>query len=159
MFSRFGKPAGVTLLRIGAEHGDACAAVHADCFTYAWPAHDLDILLTSPSTYANGALTGQGDLVGFILSRVAADEAEILTIAVAPRRRGTGIARKLMHANMAQLQIAGARSWFLEVEAQNTIAIALYRSMQFEKVGERKSYYRAKDGEAATAFILRRKLL
>ena len=89
---------------------------------------------------------------------MAADEAEILTIAVAPKRRGQGLAGQLMRANMAQLQLAGARTWFLEVEAQNVSALALYKRFGFDRVGERKSYYRKADGDAALAFILRRSL-
>ena len=75
-----------------------------------------------------------------------------------PRRRGQGIARRLMHASMARLQVAGAKSWFLEVEATNQAAIALYRNFGFEQVGERESYYRTAGGEAATALIMRRSL-
>ncbi len=151
--------------RLGAEHGEQAAAVHAGSFTYAWPPDDLEALLAARSTYADGAFGrvrsdgGGGDLCGFILSRVAADEAEILTIAVAPRRRGQGIAGHLMRANMAQLQQAGAKSWFLEVEAQNVSALALYRRFGFTKVGERRSYYRKPDGDPATALILSRSLL
>ena len=63
-----------------------------------------------------------------------------------------------MTANMQQLQIAGAKSWFLEVEAQNAPALALYRRFGFEQVGERKSYYKTPKGEAAVALILRRSL-
>ena len=132
---------------------------------YRWrDADDIEALLAARSTYADGAFarTARGageELCGFILSRVAADEAEILTVAVSPKRRGEGIAGQLMRANVAQLQQAGAKSWFLEVEAQNTSALALYRRFGFVQVGERRSYYRKADGDAATALILRRSLL
>jgi len=143
---------------LGMEQSEACAALHAASFTFAWPPADLEALLGLRTTFAEGAYTRDDELVGFILSRLAADEAEILTIAVKPKRRGQGIARRLMDANMARLQAAGARSWFLEVEAQNAAALALYKKLGFERVGERKSYYRTAGGEAATAFILRRSL-
>ena len=158
MFGFFEKSVAPHVDRLGAEHSEDAAAVHAQCFTYPWPPDDLETLLTAATTYANGAFDRQRGLQGFILSRVAADEAEILTIAVAPKRRGQGLAGQLMRANMAQLQLAGARTWFLEVEAQNVSALALYKRFGFDRVGERKSYYRKADGDAALAFILRRSL-
>ena len=145
--------------RLGAEHSEGAAGVHAASFTYAWPAADIEALLAARSTYADGAFLRGDELAGFVLSRVAADEAEILTVAVLPKRRGEGIAGQLMRANMAQLQQAGARSWFLEVEAQNASALALYRRFGFVQVGERRSYYRKADGDPASALILRRSLL
>ena len=158
MFNPFGRELPPTIERIGAERSQEAAALHAECFTYHWPQDDLEALLAGRSSYANGAVGRTGDLYGFIVSRVAADEAEILTVAVSPKKRGLGIARRLLNANMEQLQIAGARTWFLEVEAQNTAALALYKRTGFERVGERKSYYRKADGDAATAYILRRSL-
>ena len=158
MFGLFQKSADPSIARIGAEHSEEAATLHAASFTFPWPQADLESLLTANTTYADGAFDRAGELQGFILSRVAADEAEILTIAVKPRKRGLGIARKLMIANMEQLQMAGAKAWFLEVEAQNVAALALYKRFGFERVGERKSYYRTAGGEAALAYILRRSL-
>ncbi len=159
MFGLFERNFGPNLAHLRAEHAEDAAAVHAQCFTYAWPADELETLLAATTTYADAAFGKAGEVQGFILSRLAADEAEILTIAVRPRKRGLGIAGKLMRANMEQLQQAGARTWFLEVEAQNASALALYKRFGFERVGERKSYYRKPDGDAALAFILRRSLL
>ena len=154
----FRRPDEAHVRRLSTAHAEDCAAIHAAAFTYAWPAADIEALLASTSTYADGAFGRASDLQGFILSRLAADEAEILTIVVKARKRGQGIARQLMQANMAQLQAAGAKSWFLEVEAQNDAALALYKHAGFERVGERKSYYRKADGDAALAYILRRSL-
>jgi ribosomal-protein-alanine N-acetyltransferase len=158
MFGLFQKSFGPLVSRLGMAHADDCATLHAASFSYPWPLADIEALLLAPTTYADGAFGKAGELQGFILSRRAADEAEILTIAVKPRKRGLGIAGRLMRANMAQLQAAGAKTWFLEVEAQNTAALALYDRFGFEKVGERKSYYRKPDGDNALAFILRRPL-
>lgn len=158
MFGLFRKSSDPVTSRLGVQHAEECAALHAASFTFPWPPEDIEALLLASSTFADGAFGKGREMQGFILSRRAADEAEILTIAVKPRRRGQGIAGKLMRANMAQLQAAGAKSWFLEVEAQNTAALALYKRFGFEQVGERKSYYRKADGDAALAYILRRSL-
>ena len=158
MFGLFQKAPTPTIRRLGGEDAETCADVHAASFTYAWPISDMESLLTSPTIFADGAVGRGGELLGVILSRLAADEAEVLTIAVLPKRRGQGIARLMMTANMEKLRIAGAKSWFLEVEAQNASALALYHRFGFEKVGERKSYYKKADGDSALAYILRRNL-
>lgn len=157
MFGFFQKGA-ANITRLDTAHAEDCAAVHGECFSYPWPAADLEALLLAPTTYADGAFGKGGEMLGFVLSRRAADEAEILTIAVRPKRRGQGVAASLMKANMAQLQAAGAKAWFLEVEAQNAAALALYKRFGFEKVGDRKSYYKKPDGDAALAYVLRRSL-
>ena len=55
-------------------------------------------------------------MAGFILSRLAAGEAEILSIAIAPKQRGRGLARPLLDLNLRRLAGLGARTVFLEVE-------------------------------------------
>ncbi len=157
MFGLFERPVAPEVRGIGARHGAACAAIHAACFAFAWPADDLEALLIASSTVADGAFGArEEELHGFMLSRLAADEAEVLTIAVAPRRRGRGVAGRLLQANVARLAVLGAKSLFLEVEADNHAGLALYRRAGFVTVGERKSYYRKADGSAALAYIMRR---
>ena len=158
MFGLFQKSMPPLIGPIGADQSETCAALHAASFTYPWPAPEIEALLLARTTFAEGAY-GRGDeLQGFILSRLAADEAEVLTIAVKPKLRGKGVASRLMTASLERLTLAGAKSWFLEVEAQNVAALALYKRFGFEKVGERKSYYKKADGDPATAYILRRSL-
>ncbi len=158
MFGLFEKEVAPIIGRLGVERAEECSSLHALSFSYPWPETDFEALLVAPTTYAEGAY-GRGDeFHGFILSRLAADEAEVLTIAVQPKKRGLGIAGKLMRANMERLQIAGARSWFLEVEANNAPALALYRQLGFAPVGERTSYYRTPDGAPSHALILKREL-
>ncbi len=156
MFHFFGRTAPPQVRRIGADHGADCAAIHAASFAFAWPQDDLETMLIDPSTVADGAFARDRELQGFMLSRLAADEAEVLTVAVAPRRRGRGIAGQLLQANIARLSRLGAKSLFLEVEAENQAGLALYRRFAFATVGERKSYYRKPDGSAALAYIMRR---
>jgi ribosomal-protein-alanine N-acetyltransferase len=157
MFGFFAKNFVPAIRPIRAEHGQACSIIHAACFTFPWPQNDIEALLAAPSTIGDGAFGSKtDDLQGFILSRQAADEAEVLTIAVQPRKRGRGIAGRLLEANLGVLAAKGVKSLFLEVEAENNAALALYRRFAFEIVGERKSYYRKAGGETALAYIMRR---
>ncbi len=116
-------------------------------------------MIANPSTLAAAALDpASGRLRGFVLARVAADEAEILTIAVDPTVRGKGVGRALLAENLRQAARAGARAMFLEVDQDNAQALALYGRLGFVKVGERTGYYRRRDGQRATAVVMRKAL-
>src|SRR5208283_3329693 len=82
---------------IGTERSAECAVIHATSFAYPWQEADFEQLFVAPGIFADGAIEAKEDyLAGFVVSRVAADEAEILTIAVAPEWRRHGIATSLL---------------------------------------------------------------
>jgi ribosomal-protein-alanine N-acetyltransferase len=145
---------------IGAERSAECAAIHATSFAYPWQEADFEQLFVASGTFADGAIEAKEEhLAGFVLSRVAAGEAEILTIAVAPEWRRRGIATSLLTPHMAGLAAIGIDRLFLEVDAENAAARALYANFGFEQVGERKPYYRTADAPPAGALVMRRELL
>jgi ribosomal-protein-alanine N-acetyltransferase len=78
---------------------------------------------------------------GFVLARVAADEAEILTIGIVPAMRGNGHGAMLLRAAEGQAAAAGAQKMFLEVSFKNLAARAMYRAAGYETVGRRARYY------------------
>ncbi len=91
---------------------------------------------------------------GLILARVAADEAEILTLAVAPPAQNHGLGRCLLQAALDHAQTHGASSMFLEVSPANAPALALYARAGFAPVGRRPRYYPG----GGDALVLRRAL-
>ena len=115
------------------------AALHAACFQDAWDAASLRTTLAAPGAFAFH------DRDGFVAARVASDEAEILTLAVAPQARGKGLGRALLNAAIAEAQRRGAKAVFLEVGSDNPAALALYAALGFANVGSRKAYYGARD--------------
>jgi ribosomal-protein-alanine N-acetyltransferase len=117
----------------------ALAAVHAASFPDAWTPQALADLLATPGTF----VFHQSD--GFVMARVAGDEAEILTIAVVPGARGRGVATALLAAAAAHALGVGGQSLFLEVGVENAPARALYARAGFAPVGQRKGYYDGKD--------------
>lgn len=143
------------------------AALHAAAFdAEPWDAAAFDSLLASPGVMAltasdpdgDGDGDGDGDLahaVGFVLVRHAADEAEILTLAVVPQRRREGIAARLIEAAAVALAAQGAAALFLEVAEDNAPARTLYRRAGFEEVGRRRGYYARKGAPACDALVLR----
>ena len=126
------------------------AAIHAASFVVPRPWSDVEFvrLLASPRVF----LLTEPD--AFLLARVVADEAELLTLAVAPADRRKGIGRRLVGQFLAASRSRGANRAFLEVSADNPAAIVLYRAMGFVEAGHRKGYFRAPDGPSADALVL-----
>jgi ribosomal-protein-alanine N-acetyltransferase len=141
------------------DRAQACARLHAEGFAHSWSSEEIASLISSSSTVGAAALDpASGRLRGFILSRLAADEAEILTIAVQAAFQGKGVGRALLSENLRQASNAGARAMFLEVAKDNAPALALYARFGFLKVGERAGYYRRAEGTRATAVVMRKQL-
>ena len=115
------------------------AVLHAACFPRAWDAAALSDMLAGAGAF------GFVHDDGFVLARATADEAEILTLAVAPRARGKGLGRTLLQAAINKAKTMGAVTMFLEVGADNPHALALYAGLGFAKVGMRKAYYEGRD--------------
>jgi ribosomal-protein-alanine N-acetyltransferase len=129
------------------------AEIHDESFPQGWDADALATLVASRGVSALVAREegGGGRVSGFALMRVAADEAEVLTIAVAPRMRRHGAARALMLRLLSEARREGARRLFLEVSEENSGAIRLYRSFGFRQCGYRKGYYASHGGAAAAS--------
>jgi ribosomal-protein-alanine N-acetyltransferase len=138
-----------------ARPGDAAAiaAVHGVSFQRGWGEDEVHRLLREQSVVAHRAMRGR-TLIGFILSRLAAGEAEILSVAIAPAWRGRALARPLLILHLRRLAGLGVRSVFLEVGEDNAPACRLYRRAGFFEVGRRQGYYQS----GATALVLRRDL-
>lgn len=128
------------------------ANLHASAFAAPWDAAAFADLLGQAGVFAE---TGDD---GFILIRVVADEAEVLTLAVRPEARRRGLAARLVEAAAARAAALGAESLFLEVAADNAAARALYARCGFTEAGRRRGYYAREGGEATDALILALKL-
>jgi len=82
-----------------------------------------------------------GRLVGFLFMRVAADEMEILNLAVASPQRRLGVASQLIERALARAESSGAARAYLEVRPSNIVAAALYAKHGFTPAGRRACYY------------------
>ena len=153
LFSR-GEP---VLSEATARDAAAIAALHGASFRRGWSDLEIERLLAERSSVAHRAMLGRA-LHGFILSRVAGGEAEILSVAVAPPQRGRGLARSLLDLHLRRLAGLGTQAVFLEVDEDNEPARRLYHRAGFREVGRRPGYYQKTPGEAVTALVLRRDL-
>ena len=92
--------------------------------------------------------------LGFLVLRVAADQAEIITLGVVPSARRTGIATALLSAAEAEAADQGAVKVFLEVAADNAAARALYQKAGYRRIGCRPRYYLRRDQSRVDALVL-----
>jgi ribosomal-protein-alanine N-acetyltransferase len=132
------------------------AAVHRRSFPRPWSASDLRGLAEAAHCHGVAARFG-AELMGFIIISMAADEAEILTIAVDEAWRQRGVGRALLEEAIAESERRGAQALLLEVGVTNYAAQALYRRAGFLTVGRRKNYYRGPSG-MEDALIMRRQI-
>ena len=99
-----------------------------------------------------------GEAAGFAMSRAILDEAELLLLAVRPAMRRRGVGRQLLRSAMAEARRRDVARMHLKVRAGNE-AIAVYRLAGFEKIGERRNYYRGLSGKLFDAQTFQAKLI
>lgn len=143
--------------RLDVGHAGRVAALHHQGgFARGWEPGECAALIADATVVADGAFCGRGrEPDGFVLSRKAADESEILCIVVSPAHRRDGLGRALLAAHLARLAAEGVAHVFLEVEDGNQPAERLYRHFGFREVGRRKGYYPKADGSRAGAIAMR----
>jgi len=145
-------------LRATPLHADVIAALHALSFPAPWKSGEFDALLRQPGVAA--WISVQNDTpVGFVMVRAVADEAEILTIAVAPSHRRRGIGTQLIDHTRASLIGSSVVRLFLEVAADNAAALTLYQACGFAPCGRRANYYTSGGGKAVDALLMSLQLI
>lgn len=82
---------------------------------------------------------------GFLLSRAAPGEEEILLLGVRPEHRRRGVASRLIAEFKREAAARGAERLFLEMRANNPAA-SFYSGHDFVPIGKRRNYYRQNDG-------------
>lgn len=137
------------------SHVGRLAEIHAGAFARPWGADEFEGFLRDGAVRIEGLFLGRDPLPsGFAMSRVVADEAEILSFALARPIRGRGYAGELLRRHLHTLAHAGAARVHLEVEEGNEPAIALYGRAGFVQSGRRVGYYARPDGSRATALSM-----
>jgi ribosomal-protein-alanine N-acetyltransferase len=133
------------------------AQLHGASFHRGWGEGEFETMLRERNTLVHRLQLGR-KTVGFAVSRMGADEAEILSIAVDAAYRGRGWSRNLLLTHLGHLAGQGVRRIFLEVEENNHPARRLYERTGFSTVGRRESYYRQSSGKQLNALLMRRDL-
>lgn len=134
------------------RNAEALAVLHAACFTVPrpWGAAEFAQLLARADTFV------LHEPAGILLGRALADEAELLTLAVAPDLRRSGTGARLVRRFLAEAAARGADTAFLEVAEDNAAARALYDKAGFAAAGRRRGYYAHPDGRKVDALVMTR---
>jgi ribosomal-protein-alanine N-acetyltransferase len=141
-----------------ARDAGTLAQLHAGAIGDAWPEAAFASLLSRAEVFVIlGARAGFSIAEGFILIRLAADEAEVLTFCVAEGVRRVGLGAALIETACDLALSRGGVQMFLEVSQDNPGAFALYQKSGFAVVGRRAAYYR-QGSLAADAFVMRKAL-
>lgn len=107
-----------------------------------WTPFMLADELSSPASRYWIATNEAGDPVGYGGVKVGGDQADVMTIGVAPHARGRGVGRAILDALLDWARQVGAAEIFLDVRPSNEGAIALYNSRGFVEIGRRPRYFR-----------------
>ena len=133
------------------------AELHGASFHRGWGEGEFERMLAERNTLVHRLRLGR-KTIGFAVSRMAADEAEILSIGIDPTHRGRGLSRDLLLTHLGHLAGRGIRTIFLEVEENNQPARRLYEWAGFSVVGRRERYYQEPGGQQLNALLMRRDL-
>ena len=133
------------------------AQLHGASFHRGWGEGEFEAMLGERNTLVHRLRLGR-KIIGFAVSRIGADEAEILSIAIDSSQRGRGLSRNLLLTHLGHLAGRGVRTVFLEVEENNQPARRLYERAGFVVVGHRERYYKQPGGEHLNALLMRRDL-
>jgi len=87
-----------------------------------------------------------GELIGYFVLMVAAQEGHLLNLSIAAAHQRRGHGRDLLREAADLARRLGARNVFLEVRPSNRGAQALYTHFGFRKIGTRRGYYPAQAG-------------
>lgn len=147
----------ITVAAFGGLDLAAAEALHASCFPAAWDRpwdrQSFAETMAMPGAFGLKA-SRDGAMLGLLVARVAADEAEILTVGVDPAQRRLGIGGRLIEAARAEAASRGARRLHLEVAEDNFAARRLYADLGFAPVGRRPGYYERGSLGAIAALLL-----
>ena len=121
------------------------AALHAMSFETGWTPDSLKTHIKADLCLGHFSPA----LSGFIIIKSAADQAEIITLAVGPSARRQGVAGQLLNDAVVHLKPKNISILFLEVAEDNEAAIKLYRKSGFTPIGKRLAYYRRAGGRVA----------
>lgn len=133
------------------------AAIHGASFHRGWGESEFETMIAERNTLVQ-RLRLRSNVIGFAVSRIAADEAEILSIAIDAGYRGQGFSPNLLFTHLGHLAGRGVRTVFLEVEENNQPARRLYERAGFAVAGRRERYYREAGGQELNALVMRRNL-
>ena len=131
---------------------DALLAVEQRAYSHPWTRGNFTDALASG--YQAQVLMAGDHLLGYFVAMLGVDEVHLLNITVAPAYQRQGWARVLLDALALWSRGRGAQWLWLEVRVSNQRAQHIYQTHGYRRVGERKRYYPAADGQREDAVVM-----
>ena len=131
---------------------DAVLAVEQRAYSHPWTRGNFTDALASG--YQAQLLMAGDHLLGYFVAMLGVDEVHLLNITVTPEYQRQGWARVLLDALALWSRGRGAQWLWLEVRTSNLRAHGIYLAYGFRRVGERKRYYPAADGQREDAVVM-----
>ncbi len=147
--------AALRITQATAADAEALAALYDEALPPGWPAHELAAACADANRIVLKAAEG-ARLRGFVILQFAADESEILAIAVTKEQRRLGHATSLLDAGIRACENRFASCIYLEVAESNAPARKLYEKFGFLVVGRRENYYHSSGSAPEPALVMRR---
>lgn len=135
---------------------DAVVAVESRAYEHPWTRGNFADSLRSG--YQAQVLVADGRLLGYFVAMKGVDEVHLLNITVVPEYQSQGWGRLMLDALALWSRGQGAQWLWLEVRRTNERAQRIYERTGFRRVGERKGYYPAADGQREDAVVMSLKL-
>ena len=155
-------PNGIRIRPLGPLDLPAAVHIHRDAFgAEAWDARAIAEIMAMPGAAGRIAIDsalGDHRPLGFSLMLLVANDAELLTLAVAHPARRHRVGMALVEDFLDIGTEAGAANAFLEVAEDNLPAQRLYARLGFRQEGVRRDYYRRPGNRRVAAHLLRRRL-
>jgi len=136
---------------------EAVLAVEESAYSHPWSRGNFASALRA-GYQAQCLLAGHDTLLGYFVAMKGVDEVHLLNITVAPRYQRQGWAALMLDALAIWARGQGARWLWLEVRISNLRAQQVYLRHGFYRVGVRRGYYPASDGQREDAVVMNFKL-
>lgn len=140
------------------RHSDLAAVMEIERRAYPFPWTEGIFRDCLQAQYPAWVLLDGDRIIGYGVASVAAGEAHVLNLCVAPEYQGQGHGRHLLRALVRIVRGLDAQRLYLEVRPSNPPAIALYHDEGFNEIGRRPRYYPAHEGRE-DAIVMARELL
>lgn len=131
----------------------AVSRIERTVYPSPWPEEHLSRIVALQGAIGRVAELAGGEIVGYALGWVAADEAELANIAVAAGHRRAGVGDRLLAAMREAAAGLGATRMYLEVRVSNEVAQRFYRARGFTVTGRRREYYSRPREDALTMMV------
>ena len=135
-----------------AAHLEAVVAIEQRAYAHPW--NRTNFLDALQSGYQVQMLLTGEVLLGYFVAMQGVDEVHLLNITVAPDYQGQGWSRVMLDALAVWSRGQGAQWLWLEVRVGNLRAMRVYEAHGYQRVGQRKDYYPAGNGQREDAVVM-----